>query len=545
MAFEAYNLKNEAQPHFRRAIAALGLIVRLSKSSNLVLDPAIQAGSGAATTTTGVNAASVWLSTTLGPEYYNGTAWEKFALAGSTFDMAKTVTAADELLNVDLSMNHATATGIGVDVQAIQATTARTSGSMYGVRSKTTSLAGDSGGTYYDFYAEAPTDGGGTVTHVAYGAGASHDVLIDCSGSATGINDIKVPSNVADAWNWTNGTLTYSVLVTTTATPGWVHTFTHTAAGEAIGLTGSINSATANYSAKSVSAVQLTTARTAGQVNGVKSKTTSLAGDLNSVVYADFDAASPTDGGGTVLHVAYKVESGHDIALDLSACATTQALFSLPTNVADAYNLYDRTTSLSYLKAVTTTGSESLAAGQRLTTTDGVVSGTAKVVGGRLNVSTADSTAINQAASGYSSFDVTSIIPANTLKAGSRLKFRAVVRISVALNGGATVEGVKFRIGSTVLITVHASTAGTADTRCIIEGELVARGAPGAAVALAGVLTGAWSDTVAKITVGAPASGVPTFATNGALTADVQVSTSAAGDASGRMVLEDLYTEVI
>lgn len=179
----------------------------------------------------------------------------------------------------------------------------------------------------------------------------------------------------------------------------------------------------------------------------------------------------------------------------------------------------------------------------RLTTTDAVASGTAKVVGGRLSNSVADSSAIAQAAAGYSSFDVTASIPANTLKAGSILKIRAVVRISVALNGGAVASG-KLRLGGTDLVTSAASTAGAANTRLVLEATLTARAAPGAAAAIAGVAQAVWSDTVAVITTGAPA-GVPTFATNGALVVDAQVSTDLAGDASGRLVLEQLYVEVI
>ncbi len=279
-------------------------------------------------------------------------------------------------------------------------------------------------------------------------------------------------------------------------------------------------------------------------MNAFSATSTSLAGDSNSVLYVGYNAATPTDGGGTVKHVAFKAANGHDIAFDASSMLTAQDVYAIPTNVADGFNLYDLTTSKSYIKAVTTTGSESIAVGVPLTTTDGVSAGTAKTVGGRYTNSLADSTGIAQASSGYSSFDVTASILANTLKAGTRLKIRAVVRISVALNGGATVEGIKLRLGTQTLITVHGSTAGAADTRCVIECELTARAAPGASIGLSAFVTGAWSDTVAKITVGAPA-GVLVFATTGALAVDLQASTSAAGDASGRIVLENLYTEVI
>ena len=443
------------------------------------------------------------------------------------------------------TINHATNVYRAMWSRATAITTARTGGSMAAYVAELVGLAGDTSGTaHVGFDAIAPTANGGSAIYVVQRVAAGFARLLDLSAVATGEALVFVGANLADAWTWGTATLTYSRLVTTTGTPGWLDTFTHTAAGQARSLTGRINHATANYSASLIAALQLTTARTGGQVSAQSASCTSLALDLNSVKYADYVAAAPTDGGGAVIHVAFLAEAGHDRMLDASALATAQNVYAIPTNVADAWNLYDVTAAKSYATVVSTTGSEALVFGERITTRDGVASGTNKVVGGRLTNSIVDSTGIVQAASGYSSFDVTASVPANTLKAGSRLKFRATVRISTILNGGATVEGVKLRLGAQDLITVHGSTAGAANTRCIVEGELTARAAPGAAVALSGVCTGAWSDTVAKITVGAPA-GVLTFATNGALSLDLQISTSAAGDASGRMVLEELYTEVI
>lgn len=174
----------------------------------------------------------------------------------------------------------------------------------------------------------------------------------------------------------------------------------------------------------------------------------------------------------------------------------------------------------------------------RQTSTDGVASGTAMVIGGKLSSSTADSTALNQAVAGYHSFDVTYAMPANELVAGDVIDIEAVVRISTALNGGAT-AGAKLRLGGTDLVVAAPSTAGAANTRCRLRARLTARGAPGAAVALSGVCDAQWTDTVGTVTL-APTGAVPTFATNGALTVDVQEQTSAAGDASGRLVLESL-----
>jgi len=187
----------------------------------------------------------------------------------NTNDYSKTVTAADELINVDLSVNHATAVGVAIDAHAIQATTARTGGAVYGNRSKTTSLAGDLNSVkYFDYYAEAPTDGGGTVIHVAYGVGASHDRLIDASAALTAQNLVVLPSNVADAWSYGNGTIVYWTVTTTTATPGIAESWSRTAAGTGHSTTTSLNHATASGQGSFSHGVQLTTARTSGLLAG-------------------------------------------------------------------------------------------------------------------------------------------------------------------------------------------------------------------------------------------------------------------------------------
>jgi hypothetical protein len=153
----------------------------------------------------------------------NGTGTVTFVLGTSGFtytgslDLAVTATAADQAINADLSMNSATAIGVGVDATAVQLTTARTAGYLAGVRSATTSLAGDLNSVkYYDYLAGAPTDGGGTVLHVAYGIlGTGHDILIDCSSAANGENDVLLPDNVASAFEFREGANTYMTFVTT------------------------------------------------------------------------------------------------------------------------------------------------------------------------------------------------------------------------------------------------------------------------------------------------------------------------------------------
>lgn len=193
-----------------------------------------------------------------------------------------------------------------------------------------------------------------------------------------------------------------------------------------------------------------------------------------------------------------------------------------------------------YCDEIKAQSGESMAVVSRMTTTDGVASGTARVIGGRASSSVADSAELPQLNS-FVLFDSTYSIPANTLKSGSVLKIRAVVRITTVLNGvGATLQS-RLLLGGATLITSGASTGGAVGTRCVLEAELTFRGAPGASVAASGVSTAVWSDTVAVITTAPAAAGaVPTFATNGALVVAVAAQASINGDGSGRYVCEQL-----
>lgn len=137
-----------------------------------------------------------------------------------------------------------------------------------------------------------------------------------------------------------------------------------TTAGSGLDIDGRINSASAAFSGLDITAVQLTTARSSGTVNGVKVATTSLAGDTGSVVYADYRAAAPTDGGGTVVHAALVVEAGHDVALDLSAAATGESDIVIGDNLASALEV--REAANVYLRCVTTNGSEAVTIGKPL-----------------------------------------------------------------------------------------------------------------------------------------------------------------------------------
>ena len=90
----------------------------------------------------------------------------------------------------------------------------------------------------------------------------------------------------------------------------------------------------------------------------------------------------------------------------------------------------------------------------RLTTTDGVASGTARVVGGLAYSQTAASTAVTNATTVEQYFDKTYSVPADTLKAGT------VVHLKLAgiVTGSASTDTltIKLYIGSTALVTTAA-----------------------------------------------------------------------------------------
>jgi len=151
----------------------------------------------------------------------------------------------------------------------------------------------------------------------------------------------------------------------------------------------SINHATANANTVRAQALQVTTTRTSGEVAAFSGFTTSV----GAGTYASFRAETPTDGGGAAVHTALLVKSGHDRAVDVSQAATGEAVWEMGDNLAVATRFAEDTNV--YLDFVTTNSSESVAAKQRLTTTDGVAAGTARVVGGRAYGITATATVTN------------------------------------------------------------------------------------------------------------------------------------------------------
>ena len=219
-----------SNPRHKKAHAFPGIVHWTSGlEADVITSPIESWGAGAPTHTSTLNSI-YWRTDATGTSdliYRNtdgATTWEAMALTGTssnntwtgTNDFSKTVTATDELINADLTVNSATAVGVGVDATVTQATTARTAGSVSAFRAKTTSLAGDLNSVeYIDYRAVAPTDGGGTVVHTALKIEAGHDLAIDSSAAATGETLWRVGDNLASAWEIKQGSNSYLKCTTT------------------------------------------------------------------------------------------------------------------------------------------------------------------------------------------------------------------------------------------------------------------------------------------------------------------------------------------
>ena len=152
--------------------------------------------------------------------------------------------------------------------------------------------------------------------------------------------------------------------------------------------------------------------------------------------------------------------------------------------------------------------------------------------------SLADSTTLTALAA-PTEFDVRSVLPANTLIAGSILKVKAVVR-SIAVNGADTLQ-YTLRIGGAAMVASTALNVG-ANNRVELEGSLLLRAAPGAAVEGSGYFSS--SDlSVGAATNGPAAGAVLTYATNAAIIIDV-LATFSSANAGNQGTLESLTVEL-
>ena len=200
------------------------------------------------------------------------------------------------------------------------------------------------------------------------------------------------------------------------------------------------------------------------------------------------------------------------------------------TNAAQAgavtYTIPDAGASASF---VMTAGAQTIAGAKsftgRITTTDGVASGTAKVVGGRAyaGISSTDALLASAGASAHVDFASTYSIPANTIGSGTVIRISGSV-LADQVDGTDTLE-IKVYLGGTTLLTTTAFDPSAVTDFVNFDFELVSRAAASAASAIVG--KGEWvtSDTGAE-TRGAAVLASTNFATNGALVVKVSAKWS-------------------
>lgn len=197
--------------------------------------------------------------------------------------------------------------------------------------------------------------------------------------------------------------------------------------------------------------------------------------------------------------------------------------------------------------AITTAAIPTLTGGTdstgRVTTTDGVASGTARVVGGRAYsaILATDNLLASAGASAHVDHSQTYSIPANTLKANSVLRIR--YQVSVTNDSGTDTLETKLYIGGTTLMTTTAFDPSAATDFVIGEFTLVARAAPGGTASCVGCGTWVTSDTGVIISGGAIMAAT-NLATNGALVVKVSSKWSAT-TASTNARLEILNVEIL
>lgn len=249
------------------------------------------------------------------------------------------------------------------------------------------------------------------------------------------------------------------------------------------------------------------------------------AGALTADTIAEETAATGvTIDGLRLMDATIKPAAGGSAFVDLTAVATGEADVVLKDNLALALEVREATNS--YLAFVTTDAAESVAVGKRLTTTDGVASGTVKVVGGQASAAilATDNLLASAGASAHVDHAQTYSIPASTIKSGSHCKIRAMVRVTNA-DGTDTLE-CKLYIGATTLITTTAVDPDAVGDFVLMEFDLWSRAAPGAAVSLTGY--GGWVSSDGGVLARGDVILTPTnHATNGALIVKVSSKWSA------------------
>lgn len=133
-----------------------------------------------------------------------------------------------------------------------------------------------------------------------------------------------------------------------------------------------------------------------------------------------------------------------------SGIATGDAGVTLKDNLASAWDVKEG--SSVYQAFRTTDGSEAIVNSKRLVVTDGVTSGTERIVGGLVFRNVAASTAITGATEAETIFDQNYTLPANSFKAGTVVHVRGWGKYTATT--GAETHSILLKIGSVTLVTL-------------------------------------------------------------------------------------------
>lgn len=265
---------------------------------------------------------------------------------------------------------------------------------------------------------------------------------------------------------------------------------------------------------------------------------TSTTGNITTVNSTNVDAGASGTAGSVDVFPTTASKGKLSITAADSAGDTTTTIVNASQSGARTYTIPDAGASCSFAMLA---GTQAFTG--RITTTDGVTSGTARVVGGRAYSNVAASDAVTAVASNGNHVDFanTYSIPASTLGINSVTRIKGMVRVTDA-SGTDTLE-IKLYIGGTTLLTTTAFDPDAAADFVSFEFELVSRAAAGAAASHVGM--GRWVTSDGGSLVHGAAILAPTnLATNGALVVKASAKWSS-NTASTSATLEILNVDII
>lgn len=370
--------------------------------------------------------------------------------------------------------------------------------------------------------------------------------VFDYSALATGEADYILGANLASAVAWRVAAV--DVLSLDTTTDAWAADldalldvdYTTVAAASLLDLNLTFNHASNLFTGLFINNTHGAANRDAGSiVNGSYVLIDSVGTDNAAAIYRAYCAE--TDGSGGVHEVLHH-GAGFDYTIDSAAALTGENRWGIPTNVADAWTLYDATAVLPVARVVSTTGDLHFSVYDGLDTTE-------RRVGGRIYERIADSAALVGVNGGGADAETvidTVTIPASAIKAGSRIDFKVTARITVGATAGTLIMAVRLGgVAGQIVAQIAAADPGAAGSLWEAEGSIIGRAAPAAAASCVhrGKCASAFFASGAAPASELSFSTIANQATNGALTLVVTgIWNSATNDA---VVVQDFSVDAV